>query len=53
MAVAVLKGFPLKLTVIETLLGCSQVYVWHTRTENPKLLDVKGKVPISDWSVEV
>ena len=32
-----------------------QVYVWHTRTENPKLNDLKGKVPgmIVDWTVEV
>nr|CAH0104727.1 unnamed protein product [Daphnia galeata] len=34
---------------------CTKVYVWHTRTENPKLNDLKGKVPgmIVDWTVEV
>lgn len=34
---------------------CTKVYVWHTRTENPKLNDVKGKVPgmVVDWTVEV
>jgi hypothetical protein len=40
-----------KLMVVFIFL---QVYVWHTRTENPKLLDGKNaKKTLTDLTVEV
>lgn len=53
--VTTLHSLTIVCSISSLLLICLQVYVWHTRTENPKLNDLKGKIPSVnvDLTVEV